>query len=285
LRQHAQGLDGNVKHTKRSLVVALTVLALFVCAGTHENEIAGILAAYWLIEKSRVHGAKLFVMPRANAAGAAWSSQNSQSPRILQAIPGVSRTFRYGARLSNLACETVSDPPLFLPPAAPAGFPALAGQEMRNLNREYPGSTDSSMTARLAFAIISLLKAENISIAINLHEASAGSNLAYSIVTRAEFLDEAVLAVLDLEETTGKSFRLEESKPEFAGYSHWEWGKLGIHAFLVETFNPAQPSDDPAVDQFNNAKSPLAERVYAHLWAVQALMANAGVSLGISVNC
>ena len=44
--------------------------ALFVCAGTHENEIAGILAAYWLIEKSRVHGAKLFVMPRANAAGA-----------------------------------------------------------------------------------------------------------------------------------------------------------------------------------------------------------------------
>jgi hypothetical protein len=83
LRQHAQGLDGNVKHTKRSLVVALTVLALFVCAGTHENEIAGILAAYWLIEKSRVHGAKLFVMPRANAAGAAWSSQNSQSPRIL----------------------------------------------------------------------------------------------------------------------------------------------------------------------------------------------------------
>lgn len=257
--------------------------ALSVCAGTHENEIAGILAAYWLIEKSRVHGAKLFVMPRANAAGATWSLQNPQSPRILQVIPGISRTFRYGARLSNLAYETASDPPLFSPPAAPAGFPALAGQEMRNLNREYPGSTDGPMTARLAFAITSLLKKENISIAIDLHEASASSNLGYSIVTRPEFLDEAALAVLDLEESAGKSFRLEESKPEFAGYSHWEWGKLGIHAFLVETFNPAQPLDDPAVDQFNNAKSPLAKRVYAHLWAVQALIANAGVSLGISV--
>ena len=108
--------------------------ALFVCAGTHENEIAGILAAYWLIEKSRVHGAKLFVMPRANAPGATWSLQNPQLPRILQVIPGVSRTFRYGARLSNLSYETVLDPPLFSPSAAPAGFPALAGQEMRNLN-------------------------------------------------------------------------------------------------------------------------------------------------------
>lgn len=257
--------------------------ALFVCAGAHENEIAGILAAYWLIEKVRVHGAKLFVMPRANAAGATWSLQNPKSPRILQAIPGISRTFRYGARLSDPAHETVSDPPLFSPPAAPAGFRALAGQEMRNLNREYPGSTDSAMTARLAYAITLLLKKENISIAIDLHEASASSHLGYSIVTRAEFLDEAALAVLDLEETAGKSFRLEESKPEFAGYSHWEWGKLGIHAFLVETFNPAQPSDDPTIDQFNNSKAPLAGRVYAHLCAVQALIANAGESLGMAV--
>lgn len=258
--------------------------ALFVCAGSHENEIAGILATYWLIEKSRVHGAKLFVMPRANAAGATWSMQNTQSPQMLQAIPGLSRIFRYGARLSNPAYETIADQLLFWPPEAPEGSQALPGQEMRNLNRQYPGSVDSSMTARLAFCILSLLKNENISIAVDMHEAGTSSKLGNMIMARNEFLDEAALAALDLEERANVSFRLEESKPEFAGYSHWEWGKLGIHAFLVETFNPAQPSDEPAVDQFNNAELPLGERVYVQLLALQALIARAETSLGLSVD-
>jgi len=60
-------------------------------------------------------------------------------------------------------------------------------------------------------------------------------------------------------------------------------GKLGIRAFLVETLNPAQPSDDPTIDQIFNDKAPLAERVFIHLCAIEALVASAYEEIGDSV--
>jgi len=131
-----------------------------------------------------------------------------------------------------------------VPPQASGDFPSLAGYEARNLNRQYPGRQDGNRTAQTAYALAQMLLAENVRIALDLHEASMGSSLVWSMITRTEYLDAAALAVLDVEDETGISFHLEDSREEFAGYSHWEWGKLGISAFLVETPNPAQPTDD-----------------------------------------
>ncbi len=251
-------------------------LCAAVVSGTHANEIAGILAAYWIIERCRVPEGRLVVVPHANASGSTWSLQNAREPRILK-LGG--RLLRYGTRLSNPAQETLPDSARFVPPEASGNFPPLAGQEARNLNRQYPGRQDGNRTAQTAYAITQMLQAQKARIALDLHEASVGSSLVWSMITRTEHLDAAALAVLDVEDETGVSFHLEDSREEFAGYSHWEWGKLGISAFLVETPNPAQPTDDPTIDQLHNAAAPLAKRVYVHLCAAKSLLAYAAGGL------
>jgi len=259
-------LSGKVAEGQESTSKDYTVA---VIAGAHANEIAGTLAAYWIIEHCRVSGGTLIVVPRANASAATWSISNAAAPIL-----------HYGARLSNLAHENGPDPDFFIPASALESFPALSGQEVRNLNRRYPGDPMGNRTSQTAYAITQLLMQNHVNAALDLHEASPGSSLAWSIITRPEYLDIAALAVLQIEEETGKSFHLESSREEFAGYSHWEWGKLGIRAFLVETLNPAQPSDDPTVDQIYNDKAPLAERIYIHLCTVKALVASAYEELG-----
>lgn len=251
-------------------------LCAAVVSGTHANEIAGILASYWIIERCRVPEGRLVVVPHANASGSTWSLQDASGPWLLRLG---NRIIRYGARLSNPAQETLSDPASFVPLQTSGDFPPLAGQEARNLNRQYPGRQDGNRTAQTAYALSQMLLAENVRIALDLHEASVGSSLVWSMITRTEYLDIAALAVLDVEDEAGVSFHLEDSREEFAGYSHWEWGKLGISAFLVETQNPAQPMDDPAVDQLYNATAPLAQRVYVHLCAAKSLLAYAANGL------
>ncbi len=251
-----------------------------VLAGSHANEIAGVLAACWLIERASVHGGRLIILPRSNASGATWSVSDPDHPRLL--VLG-SRVIPYGYRLSNPRHESVPDPPAFLPPRAPAGLKPLPGREMRNLNRQFPGSSHGSMTAQTAYAIMQLLLKEGVDVAFDLHEAGAVSSLAWSLITKPEYMDNAALAALELEETTGTSFHLEHSREEFAGYSHWEWGMEGIRAFLIETFNPAQPDDNPAVDQVYHPVAPLARRVFVHLRALQALLNAIGDQGGCSV--
>jgi len=248
-----------------------------IVAGEHANEIAGVLAAYWIIERCVVSSGRLAIVPRANASGATWSLSGAQAPRLIH-LDG--RAIRYGTRLSNPLQETEPDPERFVPPLAAASFAPLAGQEARNLNREYPGSPDGRRTAQAAYAITAMLRAESVKIALDLHEATMSSALTWSIITRKEYLDAAALAALDIEDTTGVTFHLEDSRDEFAGYSHWEWGKMGVEAFLVETPNPAQPKDDPSVDQLHHAKAPLALRVYVHLRAAKALLENASAMSG-----
>jgi len=158
-------------------------LCAAVVSGSHANEIAGILASYWIIERCRVSEGRLIVVPHANASGSTWSLQDATAPRILRLG---NRVIRYGARLSNPAQEILPDPASFVPPQASGDFPSLAGYEARNLNRQYPGRQDGNRTAQTAYALAQMLLAENVRIALDLHEASMGSSLVWSMITRTD---------------------------------------------------------------------------------------------------
>lgn len=277
LSEYDEMLDGTAFDTPIIIIGAENAgKSCFIGAGVHGNEIAGILAAYWIGEKCSVSQGKLVVMPRINASGMVRADDAEIAQRVMK-VAG--RVFHYGSRLTDWRVETIPDPAAFVPPEAPAHFTPLAGKEARNINRNYPGSESGSMTSRVAGAITRLLLELQPCLAIDLHEASPTSKLAWSMITRKAYLDEAALAVLDVEEQTGVSFHLEDSRDEFSGYSHWEWGKLGIHAFLVETLNPAQPDDNPEVDQLNNSTAPLALRVFVHLKAVENLILSMNLTL------
>jgi hypothetical protein len=117
---------------------------------------------------------------------------------------------------------------------------ALAGSEVRNLNRSYPGSPDGNLTERLAYAIVELIHQEDIDIAIDLHEASPEYPVINAIVAHEDALNIAAEAALLLE-FEGMQIGVERSPENLGGLSHREWGDhTDALALLIETPNPAQ---------------------------------------------
>jgi predicted deacylase len=254
---------------------------VLVVGGTHENEIAGSLAAIYLIEHCFVDSGTLIVVPRANASGANWTEGESSPRRLVLSLrDGSIRLFRYGSRLSNPADEPKPDGASFVPPCAPASYPELDGRERRNLDREYPGTPDGCMTSRLAFAIMRLITERKVDVAFDLHEAGPKSGLARSVIANPKNVEPAALAILDLEDMALR-FKLDQSSASNAGYSHREWGdRTNAMAFLVETFNPAQTDDSALVDQERNTTSPLRQRVAEHLAVIKSIMDECAPFLG-----
>ncbi len=232
---------------------------VLVLGGTHGNEISGILAATLLVELSEVKTGRLIVIPHTNNSAA--MVPDSRGGMNLEQVTidslSVPRVFKYGDRYTSEADqpEYKSDP---------------LGVESRNLNRVYPGKADGTMTEKIAFGIMEILRTEGIDTAIDLHEANPKSTLGWTIISPNETLDIAVLSAFDLEE---KGIRMspDRSGAGFAGYSHWEWSRLGTAAFLLETVNPGMETGlkmDPIVSK----EFPIERRVGIHLETILTLI-------------
>lgn len=246
---------------------------LVVVGGTHENELAGVFAATLLVERSRVAKGRLVVVPRANNSAVTWRDPERPAPdEVVLSSPSGPRRFRFGARTTNPAHQGAPDPPVF---RHSHGGRELPGVEARNLDRAYPGAPAGTLTERVAFAIVELLRREKADLAFDLHEAGPGSRLAWMVVAHPRGVELAAAAVLDLD-AAGLPMKLETSDDAFRGLSHREWGDAtGALAFLVETPNPAQEkgaAEKRPVEQAEHPAFPLAERVSAHLRTVLAIL-------------
>ncbi|UCH09925.1 MAG: succinylglutamate desuccinylase/aspartoacylase family protein, partial [Fidelibacterota bacterium] len=191
-----------------------------ILGGTHPNEPAGFISAVCLIEATRVMQGRMIVLPRANNSGFTHSDPQEGTPQFFAIpTPGGSRSFRYGSRSTN-PIHQWPDPEVYL------HYPShqkLSGPETRNLNRAYPGRPDGSLTERVAFAIMELMRAEKVDMAIDLHEASLEYPVINAVVAHplaSELAGETVL-LLQLQ---GLEYSLEPSPENFRGLSHREWG-------------------------------------------------------------
>ncbi|MBP7109951.1 MAG: succinylglutamate desuccinylase/aspartoacylase family protein [Firmicutes bacterium] len=260
LSDYCPGLRGTPGDTMvyylESGVPGMDVLVL---GGTHANEISGILAATLLVERSEVKAGRLIVIPHANnsASMAPDSRGGLKLEHVTIGSLSAPRVFKYGDRYTSEADQPdyKSDP---------------LGIEARNLNRVYPGKSDGTMTEKIAFGIMEILRAEGIDTAIDLHEANPKSSLGWTIISPNETLDIAVLSAFELEE---KGIRMspDRSGAGFAGYSHWEWSRMGTAAFLLETVNPGMEAGlklDPIV----SAEFPIERRVGTHLETILTLL-------------
>ncbi|MBL8968481.1 MAG: succinylglutamate desuccinylase/aspartoacylase family protein [Spirochaetaceae bacterium] len=243
----------------------------FVCAGTHGNEIAGVVSAAILAERAELSAGRLIVLPRANRSAATYPDpERPGPPAILIPTPRGERRFAYGARRTNPADEGRPDPAVYLHPDS--SHPQ-DGAEARNLDRSYPGSPDGGLTARVAFAIQRLLEVEGVAVALDLHEANPESKLAWNIIANPKNVDLAAMAVLLLEEE-GLRMAVDASAEEPRGLSHREWGdRTKALAFLVETPNPGQLYPPRTGDPFADPELPLGRRVAAQLAVIRALLA------------
>ncbi len=265
--------------------------SVLVVGGTHPNEPAGTIAAVVLAENIRTAKGKVLIIPWANASGFTHSDPQEASPQRYEiSTPGGRRSFRLGARVTNPVHQW-PDPTIYVNP----GGQKLAGIESRNLNRAYPGKPDGSLTERVAFAIMALIKAEGVVLGIDLHESAPEYPVINAIVFHENGADLAATAQMSLQ-AEGYDFRLEASPPNLRGLSHREWGDAaGIMAVLLETANAShgrlkgRPSAALVVDgqdkfyekaaklgrlfvPFGPAGIPLDERVARHLAGVSALL-------------
>jgi predicted deacylase len=243
---------------------------VFVAAGTHGNEIAGIMAAILLAERVHVQKGRLIVVPHANNSAVSYTDPKRPGPSsITLTTPSGRRLFLYGSRLTKPEHQGMPDPGTY---RHPKSAEELDGSEARNLDRSYPGKADGNLTERMAYAILQLVKKEEVDVAFDLHESGPDSRLAWMVVANPKNVDIAAIAILALD-TASIQMKLEPSSETFRGLSHREWGDASkAQTYLFETPNPGMGTGSNAGDVVNDAKFPLARRVGVHLSTLMAVL-------------
>ncbi len=205
---------------------------ILILGGTHPDEPASNLTAVCLIENLAITKGRVIIVPRANNSAFTHSDPQEGNPqRFVLKTQNGERWFRYGSRSTN-PIDQWPDPEVYR--HHPSGQ-KLSGAETRNLNRSYPGRPHGSLTEKVAYAIMQLLKQESVNLAIDLHEASLEYPVVNAIVAHPLAFDLAGETVMDLQ-MEGFEFDLEQSPANFHGLSHREWGDhFHIPAILMET--------------------------------------------------
>ena len=247
--------------------------------GTHGNELAGQVAALVVVENSVVTAGKLIVIPYTNRSAQSVTDTRHKISRkhAIQSRSG-ERFLPYGDRRTNPADQGSEDPDEY---TNPGGYVLENGKESRNLNRTYPGKPDGTRTEQLAYAIIALVKREQVDFNLDMHEADTperdtqdngdykpGGNkrLSYTLVSHPRGLELAAFTLLSMDEDTNISMKLEESNPRYRGLSHLEIGNATDSlSFLSESPNPGQDRWRTDPDVVTDPKYPLTHRVGLHL--------------------
>jgi hypothetical protein len=212
--------------------------SMLVLGGTHPNEPSGYMSAILLIENAQVTKGTLYVIPRANNSAFSHNDPQEGAPAFftIKKPDGSERKFRFGSRATN-PLDQWPDPDMYI--HASSGQ-RLSGNETRNLNRGYPGRTNGTFTEKVCYCITQLILGENITLTIDLHEASPEYPVINAIVAHERAMPLASNVVLGLE-MLDINIGLEPSPKNLHGLTHRELGDAtNTFAVLMETANPSQ---------------------------------------------
>lgn len=159
---------------------------VFICGGPHPYEPASTMAAYLIIENITIEKGKVIVVPRANYSGSTEGMAGDAYPMFFEVESdwGTSQ-FRIGDRYSN-PLDQWPDPFTYV------NYPSgqnLAYQDIRNLNRTYPGRENGTLTERASYAVMEIIRQEGVDIAIDMHEAEILYPVTSTYVAPAKVLD------------------------------------------------------------------------------------------------
>lgn len=208
---------------------------LLVLGGTHADEPSGHLAAVITMEQAVVTQGRLIVIPQANRSAFTHTYPLEGYPnKFTIETPRGERQFRFGSRCAN-PVDQWPDPDIYV--HHPSGQ-RLSGDECRNLNRSYPGRPNGVLIERVAFAIASLIREEQVDVTIDLHEAP----LEYFFINAMAMHERSrligIMASINLS-AQGIQMGVEASPQNLHGLTHRELGDFTpTLAFLMETANP-----------------------------------------------
>lgn len=211
--------------------------SMLVLGGTHANEVSGYMSAFVFIENAVVESGTVYVIPYTNHSA---MTHNDPGEGNLQyftlTTASGERTFRYGSRATN-PVDQWPDPDVYT--HYPSGQ-KLSGSETRNINRAYPGRADGNLTEQMAYGVASLIRAENIDMTFDLHEASPEYPVINATVAHQDAMDIAAEGCINIM-LNGIEMSLEQSPTNFHGLTHRELGDYtDTLAILMETANASQ---------------------------------------------
>ncbi|MCF4151673.1 succinylglutamate desuccinylase [Dethiosulfovibrio sp. F2B] len=194
----------------------------FLIGGTHPEEPASNLAAQVFVENAVVEQGRLIVVTRANTSASQITRNGEAYPRFYSVkTPWGTKTWRMGDRCSN-ALDSWPDPEVYV--HYPSGQ-NLAYMDVRNLNRTWPGRPDGLITERTNFAMMELIRNENVDLAMDYHEAELEYPVENTIVTHEK--GQAVAAMTSMMLSSGVfpvPIGMEFSPAALHGLSHREIG-------------------------------------------------------------
>ncbi len=220
-----------------------------ILGGSHPYEPATMLAAYMIAENISVEKGKVYVAPVANRSANTLGMLGNAYPMFYHLeTPFGTKQYKIGDRNTN-PLDQWPDPFVYV--HYPSGQ-NLAYQDLRNFNRTWPGKENGSLTERISYAFMELVRNEKIDIFVDFHEASLMYPVVDTYVAHDFSMDIAILAQMNLD-TFKFPMKAEASPKKLRGLSHREVGDYSIDPELAKELY--------AAEEFTNAKNDYSEKL------------------------
>lgn len=264
---------------------------MLILGGAHPRELAGHVAALIAVENARAVEGRLIVVPALNASGYGIRDLATNIPRFhkVECRSGF-RYLPFGDRRVDVADQ--GPDPVQYKHQSGAIIPNSRGKdgnEMRNINRCYPGLPDGTPTQQAAYAVMELVRKENVGLAVDMHEADTpswylsrktgevrqGGRLAYMLVCnpKEKAMEMGAEAVMNVGANLGMELKMEPSNRAFRGLSHLEIGDAtDCLSFLFETPTPALDDWRENPDILTDRTYPIEHRAGLHQEVFQELV-------------
>jgi predicted deacylase len=257
LSEYGPGLKGTMADAKVFFLEGRepggTVLLM---AGTHPNEIDGLLSALIFIENASVEKGTVIVIPQLNHSASVYTRPGDGYPLFYDIkTPWGAKTFRFGDRGAS-PLDQWPDPDVYV--HYPDGQ-MLSFLDARNTNRSWPGRPDGLLMEQVTAAVMSLIARERVNVALDLHGAETMFPVTNCIVAPGKSMKIATLASMTVTAMEGFENHVEPSPKGFRGLSHRE---IGDHSealpFLMEAPFPFldQPTGPKTVDLLMTGRDP-----------------------------
>ncbi len=217
--------------------------SVLLLGGIHPNEPAGQIASVLVLEQIDVTRGTVYVITEANKSAYTHSHPQEATPMyysITDTVWGGARTFKYGSRATS-AVDQWPIPDVYVHQATGQ---RLSGTDTRNINRSFPGNKNGNYTEKVAQAIVNLINQNNITLVLDLHEASPeyGTNNALIYHQKDEFLGiNGIMKNMFDELNDFAPIKFELSPVNLRGLTHREIGdNTDAIPFLAEASNTTQ---------------------------------------------
>lgn len=207
---------------------------VLIYGGAHPYEPAGTLAIYVIMENLKLDSGRIILIPRADMSASTQGILGNAYPQYLN-IPTEwgKQVYRIGDRETALI-DQWPDPFTYV--HYPSGQ-NLAYQDLRNFNRTFPGRADGTLTERMSFAFMELIRNEKVDLTIDFHEASLMYPVVDTYVTHQRAEEIAMLAAMMCQ--MEMPMKCEVSPKSLRGLTHREIGDFSdTLVVLVETAEP-----------------------------------------------